>query len=111
MEIREIEDFLNRTGLKTSRKQSKLEPFRDEIFELKKRGYSQAVILQFLQECKNIEISQQGLNYFIRSRSQAGEHQEAAKTSQVETNLTKKPPLKKGIKKFDWKNASSEGLI
>ena len=117
MKMQEIDDFLNRTGLQTSRKQSKLQPFADEIFELKRRGYSQVVILQFLKECKNLDVSQQALNYFIHSRlaqNQANTPQKTATnapivpTPEPTPNVQENAPVRRGLRKpaptrpFNW---------
>ncbi|MFD1244875.1 hypothetical protein [Paralysiella testudinis] len=47
---------------------SQLTPYTDEILELKKRGCTEKMILQFLQEKKGVVVTQSTLNWFINSR-------------------------------------------
>lgn len=126
--MNDIEIFLSkRNHISKSDKVSVLEPYRDEIFQLKNMGYAEKIIVEFLLEMKGVKISRQALNQFIRSRSVQMQNttlnsQEKEKTTATntppETNTnesqsdkTPKPQVKKGIKKFDWKNASTDGLI
>lgn len=65
----DIETFLagkNLEGKAAAR--SQLTPYTDEILELKKRGYTEKIILQFLQEKKGVVVTQSTLNWFINSR-------------------------------------------
>lgn len=47
-----------------------MEPYKDEILKMKQLGFTEKLILQFLAEKKNVSVSQQALNRFIRSRLQ-----------------------------------------
>lgn len=68
--MNDIEIFLNkRNHAPKSDKVSVLEPFKDEIFQLKNMGYAEKIIVEFLSEMKGVKISRQALNLFIRSRS------------------------------------------
>lgn len=64
----EIDQFLAELpdNIKSSR--SKLAPYEKEIFELKRRGCTEAVILLFLAQKRNVKVAQSTLNFFIRSR-------------------------------------------
>ncbi len=65
----DIEAFLtdqNFQGKASTR--SQLTPYTDEILELKKRGCTEKMILQFLQEKKGVVVTQSTLNWFINSR-------------------------------------------
>lgn len=67
----DIDDFINEHNLHAKRKkQSKLTEYKDEIFQLKNMGFAEKVIIQFLAEKKNVHVSQQTLNQFIRSQSE-----------------------------------------
>lgn len=113
--MNDIEIFLSKHNhINKSDKVSVLEPYKDEIFQLKNMGYAEKIIVEFLSEMKGVKISRQALNQFIRSRSvQMQAINTSAETSTTESNNdeTPKPQIKKGIKKFDWKNATTDGLI
>lgn len=67
----DLEDFIKSYENKlSSGKRSVLEPYKDEILEMKQLGFTEKLILQFLAEKKNVRVSQQALNRFIRSRLQ-----------------------------------------
>lgn len=79
----DIETFLkSREHAAKSDKVSILEPFKDEIFQLKNMGYAEKIIVEFLAEMKGINISRQALNQFIRSRS-----------AQMQNTVQKTPPV------------------
>lgn len=61
----DINDFKKAT--KPKAKRSKLEPFLDQIFELKKLGYANGQIVEWLSGNK-IEVSEEGVRKFIKSR-------------------------------------------
>lgn len=68
--MNDIEIFLSkRNHAPKSDKVSVLEPFKDEIFQLKNMGYTEKIIVEFLAEMKGVKVSRQALNQFIRSRS------------------------------------------
>lgn len=119
---------------------SKLQPYLDDIRVLRQHGYSEPDILRYLLEKKQLSVTRKTLHAFILKNFQAAsggrqkqseqpngqaenvprEKRTAAAGSADNSNgsaapsanqQSKKPPLKKGIKKFDWKNASTEGLI
>ena len=66
--MQDLDDFLREREPAKTGKQSVLLRYVAEILELKNRGYSERVILDFLLEKKGITISQQTLNRFIRSQ-------------------------------------------
>lgn len=67
----DLEDFIKSYENKLSPgKRSVLEPYKDEILKMKQLGFTEKLILQFLAEKKNVSVSQQALNRFIRSRLQ-----------------------------------------
>ena len=53
---------------KQAGKNSKLEPYRDDILLLKKEGYTQQQIMDFLK-LNGVSIGMTTLNWFIRSRA------------------------------------------
>ncbi|PSJ81197.1 hypothetical protein [Neisseria iguanae] len=71
--MNDIETFLTKHQLADKQKKtSVLEPYQAEILELKEKGYSDKIIVRFLEEMKGVKISQQWLNRYIRScRKQA----------------------------------------
>ena len=124
----DIETFLkSREHAAKSDKVSVLEPFKDEIFQLKNMGYAEKIIVEFLAEMKGINISRQALNQFIRSRSaqmQNGTMQTRSATPQNHVSNATQPsqptqatyspqqaenqPVRRGLrkptptKKFNW---------
>ncbi len=117
----DLEDFIKSYENKlSSGKRSVLEPYKDEILEMKQLGFTEKLILQFLAEKKNIRVSQQALNRFIRSRLQKmnlGAEKKVEK-SQNDNKLTNsKSPVSEpekqketlaqstsGKNKFNWQN-------
>lgn len=91
---------------------SKLEPFAEDIFYLIKNGYSQRQIIQFLQQ-NEMNVGLTTLNQFIKRRKEKSltKQNENHIVKDAQASENKKPLLKKGIKKFEWKNASTDGLI
>ena len=53
---------------KQAGKNSKLEPYRDDILLLKKEGYTQQQIMDFLK-LNGVSVGMTTLNWFIRSRA------------------------------------------
>ena len=117
----DLEDFIKSYENKlSSGKRSVLEPYKDEILEMKQLGFTEKLILQFLAEKKNIRVSQQALNRFIRSRLQkmnlgAEKKVEKSQNDNKLTNLkspVSEPEKQKetlaqstsGKNKFDWQN-------
>ena len=49
-------------------KNSKLEPFKQQIFFLKEQGYSSTQIALFLEEKKGVKITRQAVEKFIKTR-------------------------------------------
>lgn len=123
----DIDDFIREKNPLPKQKRSKLDTFHDEIFQLKEMGFSEKVIVEFLLEKKNVKVAQQTLNQFIRSRSHSGSLKSAnvvevtppipsTQTGEVSAEQEKptsadKPKPKNGIKKFNWKDATTDGLI
>lgn len=62
----ELERFIAEN--KPSGRTSKLDAYKEEIFILKDKGYSEKDILKFLAECRGVEVSQPALNRFIKSK-------------------------------------------
>lgn len=115
----DLEDFIKSYENKlSSGKRSVLEPYKDEILEMKQLGFTEKLILQFLAEKKNVSVSQQALNRFIRSRLQkmnlgAEKKVEKSQNDNKLTNLkspVSEPEKQKetlaqsnaGKNKFDW---------
>ena len=117
----DLEDFIKSYEKKLSPgKRSVLEPYKDEILKMKQLGFTEKLILQFLAEKKNVRVSQQALNRFIRSRLQKMNlgAEKKVEESQNDNKLTNsKSPVSEpekpketlaqsnyGMNKFDWQN-------
>ena len=117
----DLEDFIKSYENKlSSGKRSVLEPYKDEILEMKQLGFTEKLILQFLAEKKNIRVSQQALNRFIRSRLQKmnlGAEIKIEKSQNDNKLINLKSPVSQpekqketlaqstsGKNKFDWQN-------
>ena len=117
----DLEDFIKSYENKLSPgKRSVLEPYKDEILEMKQLGFTEKLILQFLAEKKNVSVSQQALNRFIRSRLQKmnlGAEKKVEKTQNDNKLTNSKSPVSEpekqketlaqstsGKNKFDWQN-------
>lgn len=135
--MNDIETFLSkRNHAVKSDKISILEPYKDEIFQLKNMGYAEKIIVEFLAEMKDVKVSRQALNQFIRSRSaqmQNGTMQTRSATPQNRVSNATQPsqptqaadspqqaenqPIRRGLrkptptKKFNWEEkADPESL-
>lgn len=135
--MNDIETFLSKRNHTTkSDKISILEPYKDEIFQLKNMGYAEKIIVEFLAEMKDVKVSRQALNQFIRSRSaqmQNGTMQTRSVTPQNRVSNATQPsqptqaadypqqaenqPVRRGLrkptptKKFNWEEkADPESL-
>ena len=117
----DLEDFIKSYENKLSPgKRSVLEPYKDEILKMKQLGFTEKLILQFLAEKKNIRVSQQALNRFIRSRLQKmnlGAEKMVEKSQNDNKLINSKSPVSEpekqketlaqstsGKNKFDWQN-------
>lgn len=117
----DLEDFIKSYENKLSPgKRSVLEPYKDEILKMKQLGFTEKLILQFLAEKKNVRVSQQALNRFIRSRLQKMNlgAEKMVEKSQNDNKLINSKPLvsepekqketlsqsTSGKNKFDWQN-------
>lgn len=117
----DLEDFINSYENKLSPgKRSVLEPYKDEILKMKQLGFTEKLILQFLAEKKNVSVSQQALNRFIRSRLQKmnlGAEKMVEKSQNDNKLINSKSPVSEpekqketlaqstsGKNKFDWQN-------
>ncbi len=117
----DLEDFIKSYENKlSSGKRSVLEPYKDEILEMKQLGFTEKLILQFLAEKKNIRVSQQALNRFIRSRLQKmnlGAEIKVEKSQNDNKLINSKNPVSQpekqketlaqstsGKNKFNWQN-------
>lgn len=117
----DLEDFIKSYENKLSPgKRSVLEPYKDEILRMKQLGFTEKLILQFLAEKKNVRVSQQALNRFIRSRLQKMNlvaEKEVGKSQNDNKLINSKSPVSEpekqketlaqstsGKNKFDWQN-------
>ena len=117
----DLEDFIKSYENKLSPgKRSVLEPYKDEILKMKQLGFTEKLILQFLAEKKNVSVSQQALNRFIRSRLQKmnlGAEKMVEKSQNHNKLINSKSPVSEpekqketlaqstsGKNKFDWQN-------
>lgn len=117
----DLEDFIKSYENKLNPgKRSVLEPYKDEILKMKQLGFTEKLILQFLAEKKNVRVSQQALNRFIRSRLQKmnlGTEKKVEKSQNDNKLINSKPPVSQpekqketlaqstsGKNKFDWQN-------
>ncbi len=117
----DLEDFIKSYENKLSPgKRSVLEPYKDEILKMKQLGFTEKLILQFLAEKKNVRVSQQALNRFIRSRLQKmnlGAEKKVEKTQNDNKLINSKSPVSEpekqketlaqstsGKNKFNWQN-------
>lgn len=67
----DLSDFIKQHNLVPNKgRKTVLAPYEDEIFEMKSMGFTEKIILQFLEEKKGVTVTQQTLNWFIRSRSE-----------------------------------------
>lgn len=94
----DIDEFERTTQPKAKR--SKLEPFQAEIFELKRKGYANWQIRDWLST-NDIEVTQEAVRKFIKNREKSIEKKHIAppvlaaeKTSTNTTNATKEPDEK-----------------
>jgi len=117
----DLEDFIKSYENKLSPgKRSVLEPYKDEILKMKQLGFTEKLILQFLAEKKNVRVSQQALNRFIRSRLQkmnVGAEKKVEKSQNDNKLINSKSPVSEpekqketlaqstsGKNKFNWQN-------
>ena len=117
----DLEDFIKSYENKLSPgKRSVLEPYKDEILKMKQLGFTEKLILQFLAEKKNVRVSQQALNRFIRSRLQKmnlGAEKMVEKSQNDNKLINSKSPVSEpekqketlaqstsGKNNFDWQN-------
>lgn len=117
----DLEDFIKSYENKLNPgKRSVLEPYKDEILKMKQLGFTEKLILQFLAEKKNVRVSQQALNRFIRSRLQKmnlGAEKKVEKSQNDNKLINSKSPVSEpekqketlaqstsGRNKFDWQN-------
>lgn len=100
-----VDEFMDKA--KVGRKGSKLDPWLNDIKKLKEHGYTQKLILEFLQ-LNNVSISLTALNYFIKTRiSQREPNVECANNSlKVQVSNVKTNEFFGGSgakpKAFDW---------
>ena len=76
---------------------NKLEKFKDHIFFLKEKGYSDKQIADFLKTEKQVVTTQQAVNKFVRSRNKAAINL-PQKTGNLKKEETKKQNPIKPIK-------------
>ena len=65
-------------------RRSKLDDFCEQILFLKQQGYSDALIVQFLEEKKQVKISRQRLGQWLKTKTQAN--------NSTQQNTTKPSP-------------------
>lgn len=121
----DLNDFMTEN---TPTLRSKLQPYLSDIQTLWQHGYSEPDILRYLSEKKMLVVTRKTLHTFILKNIQPKTpipqtvveplkpiiHQKEkneVSTEQEKPTPTDKPKQKKGIKKFDWKNATTDGLI
>lgn len=90
----DLDDFIREHNLMPEKsRKSALTPYADEIFKMKEMGFTEKIILQFLKEKKGISVSQQTLNWFIRSRKNVeptpATNHKTIKTAPIETGKSK----------------------
>lgn len=106
-------------------KRSKLTPFQDDIILLKKNGYTDAQVLEFLA-MNGVRVAQSTLNEFVRRKTRNQTIQPATtnisqtqpiSTTEIPQNNAENKPVRRGLrkptptKKFDWDNkADPESL-
>ena len=117
----DLEDFIKSYENKLSPgKRSVLEPYKDEILKMKQLGFTEKLILQFLAEKKNVRVSQQALNRFVRSRLQKmnlGAEKKVEKSQNDNKLINSESPVSEpekqketlaqsnsGKNKFNWQN-------
>lgn len=117
----DLEDFIKLYENKLSPgKRSVLEPYKDEILKMKQLGFTEKLILQFLAEKKNVRVSQQALNRFVRSRLQKmnlGAEKKVEKSQNDNKLINSESPVSEpekqketlaqsnyGKNKFNWQN-------
>ena len=88
MEKIPLNEFMERQQTKKTR--TVLAPFLDDIFTLKKEGYTEAVILKYLAE-NGVMTSQQNLNRFIR-------RQMKLRAAAEDGSATKAEPVSQALK-------------
>lgn len=125
-----VQDFINANP--KAQGQSKLTPFKDDIIFLKNQGYTGKQILTFLAQ-NDVVISPNALNVFIRKNINVSmttpnnqtelpkpndtnqnhilNHSKPQETIENQAETTQKNKPKKGIKKFDWQSATTDGLV
>ena len=84
--------FLEQTTPK--RRCKKLEKFKEYIFFLKENGYSDQQIADFLKTEKQVAITQQAVNKFIRSRKKTAIHLPQKTVVLKQTADKKQNPIK-----------------
>ncbi len=114
-----VQEFMAQNHQKKGRT-SKLAPFSKDILLLINNGYSQNQILDYLRQ-NGLIVGLTTLNAFIKKNHQAvvagtntaatDPQHEMTQTAKTETEKSKLAAPKKGIRKFDWKNATTDGLI
>lgn len=84
-----VDEFMGK--VKVGRKGSKLEPWLGDIKKLKEHGYTQKLILEFLQ-LNNVSISQTALNYFIKTRIDKNERDVGAENKPLKVKVSSTTP-------------------
>lgn len=119
----DLDDFIKEHNLKPEKsKKSVLAPYQDEIFKMKEMGFTEKIILQFLKEKKGISVSQQTLNWFIRSRKNdtkpiSSAQKTPVKAIQVKTDklVIHKPHTNQvehgSPRKFEWGETPSDAEL
>lgn len=103
-----VEEFMAQNHQKKGRV-SKLTPFKDDILLLKKNGYSQEQILDYLRQ-NGLVVGTTTLNSFIKKNQTVITDAIPTQVNNQQLNTEQKTP-KKGIKKFQWTDANSDGLV
>ncbi|MBQ9601509.1 MAG: hypothetical protein IJR46_05790 [Neisseriaceae bacterium] len=60
----DLDDF--KVANKPNGRVSKIEPYKDDVLDLKSNGYSTTDVVKYLKEYKNMSISAQAVNNFLK---------------------------------------------
>lgn len=104
-----VEEFMAQNHQKKGRV-SKLTPFKDDILLLKNNGYSQEQILDYLRQ-NGLVVGTTTLNSFIKKNNKTVITDAILPQVNNQQPKTEQKTPKKGIKKFQWTDANSDGLV
>lgn len=107
----DVQDFIREKGAKPSR--SALHPYKGEILELRRLGFSYKTITEFLSDKKGIKTSLQNVGIFIRSVEgiKTADTDVAAPTQKSSAPSPKQPPAKITASKKNSDSAVNQSKI